>query len=72
VTQDNEREQQILDAVARLSAEHRATALNRESDEDAFAEEVRLRLEQAEADGAGSGVAAAAMRRFLEDVDRDQ
>lgn len=72
MTQDNEREQQILDAVARLTAEHRATALNRESDDDAFAEEVRLRLEQAEADGAGSGVAAAAMRRFLEDVDRDQ
>lgn len=72
VTQHDEREQQIVDGVARLAAEHRASALNRESDDDAFAEEIRLRLEQAEAEGAGGGVAAAAMRRFLEDVDRDE
>lgn len=64
-------ERDVAEASARLRAEYDSLVHGREDDPEAFLEQLNARLEELATNGAAAGPGAAAIRRFLAELDAD-
>jgi len=65
-------DQDVTEARRRLWAEYRSFARDRENEAEAFIERLSAQLAELDEAGSGASVGAAGLRRFLDEVAREE